>query len=690
MTLPATARAAAGRRSAAPAARRRPTAQQDALDRQTSVVYLDNMPRGMAGEFVERKARLDQRGQRFVPHIVAIGVGGTVDFPNSDPFFHNVFSLSDVRSFDLGRYATGKSKTVRFDKPGVVRVFCDIHAHMSAFIFVFAHPYFDVTDGQGRYRIDGVPAGTHAIVLWNETVEPETRQVTVPDGGEVEVNFAVAARAGAEVAGASRPMLSSLSNRIFLASALLAVLSIGAALYLVNVVVTRQAEAELEESLIEAGELVTQFQSLFFTALLTEARIVADVPRLKAAVDTKHGPTVAPLAAEYLEAIQADVFVVTHRNGTVLSVVGEPGLTPEQIAEQRIVKAALAGRSAVDVWSQGSGLLQVVSVPIFIDPAQPEVLGTLTAGLRLDRALADRIKTITHSDVVFVDGGQPRGSTLPADVTAALLAVPDDGRVLRATVDGEEYEAVRRRLVIESPGTLRSRPAPAPAGRWPSSPARERRIWPSCATCTRRWPRPPPWRCWSRRSSASPWRARSRGRSAPSPRPCARWRRPAMLTAPAEPPEPTPWDDEDARLLDRHLPHPDRLARSLPARGGAARAAVLARPPLDRDRARDPQPADDHQGVAAVAAARRRHARGSGRRRRRHRRRGDAAQSRRQRRARLRQADRVRPTTRSKSTAGARRRPGGAWPARAAPPDVVVEAARASPRPPTAIACVRW
>ena len=151
------------------------------------------MPRGMAGEFVERKARLDQRGQRFVPHVVAIGVGGTVDFPNSDPFFHNVFSLSDVRSFDLGRYASGKSKVVRFDKPGVVRVFCDIHAHMSAFIFVFAHPYFDVTDGVGRYRIDGVPPGTHALVLWNETIEPETRQVIVPDGGEVEVNFTVAA-----------------------------------------------------------------------------------------------------------------------------------------------------------------------------------------------------------------------------------------------------------------------------------------------------------------------------------------------------------------------------------------------------------------------------------------------------------------------------------------------------------------
>ena len=182
--------------------RPRPTSpadrQQDALDRQTSVVYLDNMPRGMAGEFVERRARLDQRGERFVPHVVAIGVGGTVDFPNSDPTFHNVFSLSDTRSFDLGRYASGKSKSVRFDKPGVVRVFCDIHAHMSAFIFVFAHPYFDVTDGQGRFRIDGVPPGTHALVLWNETIDPETRQVTVPDGGDVEVNFALASPAPAK------------------------------------------------------------------------------------------------------------------------------------------------------------------------------------------------------------------------------------------------------------------------------------------------------------------------------------------------------------------------------------------------------------------------------------------------------------------------------------------------------------
>jgi signal transduction histidine kinase len=247
-------------------------------------------------------------------------------------------------------------------------------------------------------------------------------------------------------------MLSSLSNRIFLASALLAVLSIGAALYLVNVVVTRQAEAELDESLLEAGELVTQFQSLFFTGLLKEARLVADLPRLKAAAYENHAPTVVPVAKEYFDDVQADLLIVTNRQGEVLAMMGDVGLRADEMPSRRIVRAALGGRSAVDVWSDGSGLLQVVAVPIFIDRNQPEVLGTLTAGLRLDRPLADRIKRITRSDVVFVEGGKPLASTLPAAVTTALVGVPGDGRVVRATVDGEEFEAVRRRLVIEPPG----------------------------------------------------------------------------------------------------------------------------------------------------------------------------------------------------------------------------------------------
>ena len=84
---------------------------------------------------------MDQRNETFVPHVLAITTGTTVDFPNSDRIYHNVFSLSKTAPFDLGRYAVGRSKSVRFDRPGIVRVFCDIHSHMSAFILVFSHPF---------------------------------------------------------------------------------------------------------------------------------------------------------------------------------------------------------------------------------------------------------------------------------------------------------------------------------------------------------------------------------------------------------------------------------------------------------------------------------------------------------------------------------------------------------------------
>ena len=138
---------------------------------------------------------MDQKGEAFVPHILAIVAGTTVDFPNNDHTYHNVFSLSKTRSFDLGRYAAGRSKSVRFDRPGIVRVFCDIHSHMSAYILVFAHRYFAVTDNEGRYRLDNVPPGTYTLIAWNESAAQESRRVVVAEaGGEVEVNFALGRR----------------------------------------------------------------------------------------------------------------------------------------------------------------------------------------------------------------------------------------------------------------------------------------------------------------------------------------------------------------------------------------------------------------------------------------------------------------------------------------------------------------
>jgi plastocyanin len=185
-------------RRIAPAVERRPgvadlslAATRDVPDRLTSVVYLESAPRGAFEQTEGGHAVMDQRNESFVPHVLAITTGTTVDFPNSDRFYHNVFSLSKTKTFDLGRYAAGHSRPVRFDRPGIVRVFCDIHSHMNAFILVFSHPFFALTDGDGRYHIDNVPAGTYGVIAWNEGTQSETKSVTVPDGGVAELDFTI-------------------------------------------------------------------------------------------------------------------------------------------------------------------------------------------------------------------------------------------------------------------------------------------------------------------------------------------------------------------------------------------------------------------------------------------------------------------------------------------------------------------
>ncbi len=153
------------------------------------VVYLKDPP--FRGTLPVSRVELHQQNETFVPHVLAITKGSTVDFPNDDPFFHNVFSLSSAAGFNLGRYPRGKSQPWKFAKPGLVKVFCDIHSHMSAAILVLDHPYFTIPGVDGNYEIPNVPAGQYTIVGWHERVGERAASVRVEAGRATAVDLTV-------------------------------------------------------------------------------------------------------------------------------------------------------------------------------------------------------------------------------------------------------------------------------------------------------------------------------------------------------------------------------------------------------------------------------------------------------------------------------------------------------------------
>lgn len=156
------------------------------------VIYLESAPAlPMAGNSSDEKLSMAQEGETFIPHVLPILVGSTVEFPNRDPIFHNVFSLSGTRTFDLGRYPQGDSRSVTFDQVGIVPVFCHIHSDMSAIIMVLSNPYFTVPAADGRYRIENIPPGDYTLVAWHERSEPVEIQVDVKAGQTLELNITV-------------------------------------------------------------------------------------------------------------------------------------------------------------------------------------------------------------------------------------------------------------------------------------------------------------------------------------------------------------------------------------------------------------------------------------------------------------------------------------------------------------------
>jgi hypothetical protein len=129
-----------------------------------------------------------QKNKHFLPHVLAVSLGSTVDFPNLDPIFHNAFSNFNGQPFDLALYPPGTTRSVNFKHQGIVRVFCNIHSTMSAVIAVLPTPWFTVTDATGKYTVPNVPAGEYQLRIFHERALPDNlrfleHRITVPDSG---------------------------------------------------------------------------------------------------------------------------------------------------------------------------------------------------------------------------------------------------------------------------------------------------------------------------------------------------------------------------------------------------------------------------------------------------------------------------------------------------------------------------
>jgi signal transduction histidine kinase len=235
--------------------------------------------------------------------------------------------------------------------------------------------------------------------------------------------------------------LSSLTNRIFLACALLASLSLGFAFYFVNGRVSNEAEEELRRGLHEAGTLVDQQRTTLTETFTLFARLVADLPKLKAAVGTGDPPTVQPLAEDYGAQMKADLVIVRGRDGRRLASAG--------VAVDSLPPLAAAADAADEVsafWPHSRGVLQVVSVPILIGMPTIEVLGRLTVGFFLDERRATAFKDATGSEIAFGAGGRVLASTLPHADRAALAAAFRSEGISTVPIGDEEFVALRRRL----------------------------------------------------------------------------------------------------------------------------------------------------------------------------------------------------------------------------------------------------
>lgn len=154
-----------------------------------AVVYLETAVASSAAAAPAKPLRIRQQGYQFRPSVAVVRAGTQVEFPNEDDEFHNVFSFSKAKRFDLGRYRRDElSPAVVFDKPGLVRIFCEIHQHMRCTILVVDTPHFTLTDTGGRFRLENVPAGEHRLKVLLPSEKTLEMKVVIAEGGTARVN----------------------------------------------------------------------------------------------------------------------------------------------------------------------------------------------------------------------------------------------------------------------------------------------------------------------------------------------------------------------------------------------------------------------------------------------------------------------------------------------------------------------
>ncbi|HYE85597.1 MAG TPA: ATP-binding protein [Vicinamibacterales bacterium] len=238
-------------------------------------------------------------------------------------------------------------------------------------------------------------------------------------------------------------VLGSITNRIFLASALLAMLSIGAAVYFVSARITAQTELDLLGDLTEAATLVDDQRRTQVENFTRTARFLADLPKLKAAIDTDP-PTLAPIAADYQLQSGADLLIITGANGEELAIAGETSVHPT--VTNADVALASNNRSVPTFWAHPAGLLEVVSVPVTLGLDRPEFLGVLSMGYLLDERRASQFKALTGADIAFGIDGVVRASTLGPGSAEALTPLLSNGGQSSVAIGDETYVAVAQAL----------------------------------------------------------------------------------------------------------------------------------------------------------------------------------------------------------------------------------------------------